>query len=625
MKQSLTFFPFALSALASSLAVAAETPATLNEVLVTATQTPAPSQLIHQESTVLTAEDLQQYRGLSVPEILAKQSGILVNSTGGAGQPAGIFMRGANTNQTLILIDGVRVHSGITGASPLHLLPAQHIERIEIVRGANSGVWGADAIGGVIQIFTKNASKTPYLEMSAGLGTEDTQMYRLSAQGVYGENTRYSLSASFYQTDGESATTKDNAWAHHPDDDGSRQQAVSAMIAHDLGNGHEIGAQMFQQTANTQYDAAVGNQFDDRAKTRQNSYAAWGKAQILPNWQSTLRYAEHRDAYDSFANNSDWATGGFKLSSSQLRSKDRQWQWLNQIDISGGQIQAGVEYLKQNVGGNAKFSKDERDTKSAFIGYLAEYGDVTVQTALRYDDNSQFGDKTTGNIALGYRITPHIRALASYGTAFRAPTFADLYQDLPGYRGNPDLKPENAKNQEIALEYSNANTQARLTYFHQRVQDLIAYQYDAATFMGTMANISRAKMEGVSLSAQHTWGDLELAAHYNWLEAKNRDTGHWLAFRAQHFGNVSAAYRFNERLRAGVDVQAVGHRYASNNNSQANRLGGYALANVFADFQMSKHLSATARIENILNRDYVQNPGYRTPGVRVFTSLNYSM
>lgn len=623
MNKLMTAAPFLLSALSASIALA--NTEQLEETLVTATRTTVPVNQVLQERVVIDDAKLREYAGLSVHEILSKQAGILTTSNGGKGQTAGLFLRGANTNQTLILIDGVRVHSGVTGASPLHLLPAAHVERIEIVYGALSGIHGADAIGGVIQVFTKKNHDKSFVELSAGVGTQASAQYRLSAQGKLGENTRYALSTSYFQTEGESATNEKNTYGFHPDDDGTRQRAVSLSLTHDINDAHEIGAQFFNQSANTQYDAATGNQFDDRAKTRQSSASAYWTAQFTNHWTSTLRYSEFRDRYDSLSNMSDWMNGGFKKDRSLNTTKDQHVQWLNQIQLDNGQIQAGIESIEQRVSGTSTFLKTKRDTQSAFVGYLGTYGNLSVQTALRFDDNSQFGNKTMGNLAVGYQFTPTLRAIASYGTAFRAPTFADLYQDLPSanYKGNPNLNPERAKNTELALEYREGATSARVTLFDQRVDDLITYKSDPITWAGTMENIAKAKMRGATLSAETKLGAWELGANVNVLEAEDRATGHWLAYRAQQFGGVNVAYTWNN-VRAGFDVQAVGKRYASTRNSDSNRLGGYAIANAFVEAQMNKNLRVNVRAENLLNREYVSIPGYHENGVRVFGNVSYT-
>lgn len=597
------------------------TPA-LEVVVITPTRSASPLHQVVNDVTVIDETALRQAAGQTLPEILARQTGVVLTSNGGAGQPTSLFLRGTNTNQTVVLVDGVRVASAVTGGSPLHLLPPEQIERIEIVRGPVSGIYGADAIGGVIQIFTKQYGKG--LSASAGFGSDGQQVYRLSAVGTIGERTRYALTLAQRETEGFSATTRSNSYSHHPDKDGSRSQSLSLALQHQFDGGHEIGLRALQIHSNTQYDAATGNQFDDRNHTRQSTLSTWFTSRLSDEWQATLTYADSRDWYDSRSRSPDWVRGGFALSNNQFGSHDQRWTWLHQLTLGQAQLNAGVEYLTQEVEGSSRFTEEQRHVKSAFASYLANYDALTVQASLRHDDNSQFGGKTTGSFGLGYRLHPEWRVLAQYGTAYRAPTFADLYQDLPSasYRGNPNLRPEQAYNRELALEHRNAYGQTRLTGFDKKIKDLISYVSDPVTYQGTMANVRQARIKGVSLDSQWQFDQWQLKGNLNWLQAKDADSDRFLPYRPQRFAVLSVAHQFGD-LSVGAEWRAVGHRYSAANNAARSRLGGYALGSVFAEYRINRQWSVNGRVDNVFDREYTDYVGYQTAGRSVFAAVQY--
>ncbi len=483
------------------------------------------------------------------------------------------------------------------------------IERIEIVAGPASGLYGSDAIGGVIQIFTKSGRYSPGASAAAGYGTYNTRTARASVASKV-EATDFSLSASYFETDGFSATLPSVSFGRfNPDDDGYRNTSFSGKVSHRFDPRNELGASVLYSKGITHIDS-TGPGFDDRTDQTLSAYSAYSRNQFTAAWESLLRVGRGRD--DSV--NVD-AFGG-----STFRTDQDQATWQNTLKLGAATLIGGFEYLRQKVDSTTAFEVNQRTVRSGFVGLNGELGDHAVQADVRRDDNSQFGRPTTGSAAYGYRITPEAKVRVAYGTAFHAPTFNDLY--FPDF-GNADLKPERSRNVEAGLDYVSARHRFSATAFENRISDLIAFIFDATTGTGRPENVAKARIRGLELSYQGRVLDTQLRAKVTLQDPQAESTGFQLQRRAKRYGSV-IANRALGSWRLGAEVVASGERFDSANESVASRLGGYAVLNLTVARSFTPEWSVEARWNNVADRHYELAQGFATAGSNVLVSVKWT-
>lgn len=574
-------------------------------IVVTATRIPQKASQSLQPVTVITADEIAESGQQTLVEVLQSRAGLEIASTGGFGQPSNVFIRGANSGHTLVLIDGLRINSATTGTTAFENIPLNQIERIEIVPGPLSSLYGSEAIGGVIQIFTKNAKYAPGINASVGYGSFDT---RSTSGGI---NTRFndtdfSLNAGYFISGGFDAT-KPPAFQHNPDRDDYHNTNYSLKLAKHFTTDHEIGLTAFQSYGNTRFDS--GPFTDDINRQTLSTFSLYSRNQLTTKWQSLLRIGLGRDNLDI----SGAAPSFFRTTQPQLT-------WQNDFKLSSGSLIGGFEYLDQEVASDTPYAVTHRDIRSFFAGYVGEFGPHGVQLNVRNDDNSQFGNQTTGSVGYGYRLNPYLRLRASAGTAFKAPTFNDLY--FPGF-SNPNLQPEHSRSYETGVDVSAGEHHLSLTYFDNRITDLIVFVVtDPVTFAGMPQNVNEARINGGEISYQGSFAGFWTNAHFTVQNPVNSLTGQLLQRRAKHFGSFSV----NRSLgpwKLGAELVASGARFDSANEDPATRLHGYALYNLTANYAFAREWSFNLRWNNVFNRNYELVQNFNTPGSNVFFALKY--
>ena len=385
-------------------------------VIVTATRTARTADETLASVSVITRADIERTQAKSVAELLAGEAGIDTTVSGGYGKSTSVFLRGTNSDHTLVLIDGIKVGSATLGTAPWQHLSLDQIERIEIVRGPRSSLYGSEAIGGVIQIFTRRPAEKFQGHAEAGYGTYGMSKLSAGVSGADG-NTRYNLTAGHFNTDGIDAKTA--SAGNEGDRDGYRNTSLSARLTHRLAGGAEIELHTLHAQAHTEFDGTTENQtafLQDVVSARLN-FAPTN------NWSVKLQAGTSRDYTDNFKN------GGFRSTINTLRNIA---SWQNDVALGKDQLLTlGLDYQDDRVyrsGVNASnYTVQERADTGVFLQHQAKFGDHDIIVGLRRDDNEQFGIHNTGNLAWGYALSPRLRARLSYGTAFKAPTFNQLY------------------------------------------------------------------------------------------------------------------------------------------------------------------------------------------------------
>ncbi|OIQ87743.1 vitamin B12 transporter BtuB precursor [mine drainage metagenome] len=614
------------STIASLISLAFTSPAfaaeniNLDDVVVTASRVSQSRDSVLGDVTVINQEEIERAGAGSITDLLQSQPGVQINTSGGAGKASNIFLRGTNADHLIVLVDGLRINSATLGTTSFENIPLSQIEKIEILRGPASSLYGADAIGGVIQIFTKKGEAgKPLIHAAAGFGSYNTKTAE-AGFSAGAENTRYGININSFATAGFSAqrilatnTPIDK------DNDGYRNLGIAAYIDHTFAPGHSLGLQYFASKGHSSFD---GNNFDDFGNETLQSYALTSSNQFTDAWLSTLKLGKGIDDSDSHSN-----TGISLFKTDQL-----QYTWQNDIKLPVGTLTLAYDRLEQKVSGSTNYTVKARDNNGYLASYLAEIGKHAFQFSLRNDENSQYGGHTTGGIGYGYRITPEWRIATNYGTAFKAPTFNQLY--YPGF-GNANLIPEQSKNVEASVKYATDSRHAGITIFDNKISNLIAFSGPATagcTLSGFCpVNVGQVEIVGATFDGGWNISDnLTLNGNLTIQSPRDDKTEMLLIRRGNRYGALSLLHAIGN-FQWGAEVTGASVRY--NNATNTKRMGGYTLLNLTANYRINPEWKLEARANNVLDKDYVlsytgnsatSNP-YNTAGANVFVGLRYQM
>ena len=589
------------------------------DVVVTAARIPQKVDELLADVTVIDRKQIEQAGQSSLAELLQSQPGLEVATNGGAGKVIGLFLRGSTAQQVTVLVDGMRISSATTGSTALQDIPLEQIERIEIVRGAASSFYGSEALGGVVQIFTRQGDDKTRISASIGYGGYNTRQMAASLSGAINDDLHYALNVSHQKTDGFSAlriTTGLDA-----DNDGYRNLTVSGSLNYQIAQGHELGLQIYQSSNHNNFDEGINFPSNDDAIQR--SFSVTSRNQFLASWLSSLRIGQSTDDSDSA---SGFGRGIF-------RTYQRQLSWQNDFKLPLGNLTLAYDRLQDNVEGNpgnsGSYTTSSRTNNGLLASYFVDAGAHSLQASLRHDDNSQFGEHVTGNVGYGYRITPAWRITGNFGTAYRAPTFNDLYwpfQNFGGgftFQGNPNLKPETSRNKEIGLIYEANEQRVSATIYHNEIKNLIVGTQGLANDFP--ANVGSATMEGITLSYQGEIMGVNVRASTDIQNPTDDTTGLWLSRRAHKHASLWLGHDFGA-LALGGEVIASGKRFDDAANTR--QLGGYALLNLTANYQVSPVWSLNARANNIFDKEYALatqfGTPFNTPGANLFVGMRYT-
>ena len=577
-------------------------------IVVTAARTPQRVDQTLAQVTVIGRERIEAAAGRSLAELLASDSGVQFWSNGGLGKAASVSLRGLESRHTLLLIDGVRVGSATLGTPSWDNIPLDSIERIEIVRGPMSGLYGSDAVGGVIQVFTRRGREGFSPEFSATAGSH--RYGELAAGARFGSGAfDGSLRLQHRRTDGFSASNPRAPFgSHNPDDDGFEQTSVSGRLGLRLGS-WRAELSLLKAEGTTHYDDGPGA--DARAELRNEVVSAQLAGPVVGGWRSAFRLSRSSDDFDNQASASAFATLG------NTGTTQQQVSWENQIDTPLGTALVLAERVQQVVERpGAPYAQSERRVSGIALGLNGEAGAHGWQANVRRDSNSQFGRQTTGSLAWGYSLAPGLRATASFGSSFVAPSFNQLY--FPGF-GNPNLLPEEGRQREVGLSWRQGAVTSRIVHFDNRIRGYIS-SGPAPT------NIPRVRVEGLSASVDAVLGAWTLSGGIDSLRPINTTVGaiHFgriLPRRVQDSGRLAATWRRSDFTLGGT-LQAFGERYEDAANST--RLAGYATLDLQAGWTLARDWALAAQLNNALDRRYETTLGYNQPGRELFLSLRYT-
>ncbi len=588
----------------------------LEPVVVSATRVPSRINQLVADVTVIEQAELQAAQGLTLTQLLARQPGVQMQSNGGAGKNSSVFLRGGESRHVLLLVDGVRYGSVTSGGPSWENIPLSSIERIEIVRGPMAALHGADAVAGVIQIFTRRPQGQGWVPAaSTTVGSEQFLQASGSLTGGWGD-TGMSLGLSAEQQKGFSATNPLVGTSYNPDRDGFRQRAFNAQLTHRIDRDWQIKANGLQSDGVSESDDGVVKARPDLNTREEKRTTVWGlglSGRLTPDWRAEWRFSRSYDGYRVIE-------AAKPSSLSRFGSIQRQFSWENQVDVGLGKLLLALDHLDQATDLSTPYLLNHRDTNALVLGWSGEAGSHAWQVSARHEKSSVYGDQDTGNLGYGHEFAPGWRVGASIGSTFAAPTFNALYYPSSG---NPNLQPEEGVNKEVYLSRQAEGSRWRLSAFRNDLRNLI--QYDRGT--SKFSQIGRARIEGVSLSGGQSWettlGRVDADASADWLDAVDQVSGKYLARRAN--GIVKGELSLTQGpWRMGARADSADGTYDDAINSPAKRLSGGTVWGVSVRRQLDPSWVLALRVDNLSDRSYQTARGYNQPGRQVFVTLSFA-
>lgn len=600
------YVPWMLTLASVGPALAAESDTHLDSVIVTATRTALAAEETLASVSVITRDDIERLQPQSVADLLVGLPGISIANNGGLGKQTSVFVRGTEADHVLVLIDGIRVGSATTGTAAFEQLPVDQIERIEIVRGPRSSLYGSGAIGGVIQIFTRQGNGATVPSLSVGGGTHDT--WRAQA-GLTGGDAHawYGVNVAGLYTSGINAcrsTGSGGCFTYEPDRDGYWNTSASLRGGYRFDNDIEVAADWLRAVGDNEYDGG----FVNSSKVVQQVLGATLKLPVWDRWHASLSVGQSEDNSRNYKN--DVFVGIFNTQRTSA-------SWQNDFTLTAHQqLTAGVDYLKDRVDSNTAYAVTSREDTGAFGEYQGNFGPVDTQLSLRNDHDQQFGDHVTGGVAAGYAVNNGLRVNAAYGTAYKAPTFNELY--YPNY-GSPTLKPVESSSTEIGLNGQFTQWNWALNGYETNIDNLITY--NAAT--GGPANVARSRIRGVEGQLGVNWDTWRSQLSVTWLDPRNRTPGKpntLLPRRAQRTARLDLDRQLH-RFSVGGTLFVSGRSFDDLNNTK--RLGGYSVIDLRAGWQVDRSWLLQLALANVLDKRYETAQYFKQPGSSVFLTLRY--
>lgn len=565
--------------------------------------------------SVIDREDILNLQANNIMDILSLQQGIDVARNGGNGSATSIFMRGTNSNHALVLIDGMRVSSSFTGSFTWEHLPVSQIERIEIVRGTRVSYYGADAIGGVINIITRKQENTYVRYTTGSFGTHNIDL----GYGNVSEDGYYSLVLGSQKTDGYSATNENNFFGFNPDDDGYENLSINLKAGMSFDNG-QVGFNYLESKGDVDFDSFfnVGN-----SDTKERVVRITWTGIILNDWQSEVALGNNKNSLSTKA-----FSNGFK-------SERISFDVLANKAFDNQHLGLGITYRKEdadfnNVLINQLNYSNSRNNTAVFANWRGDFKQHVFSASARYDHNSVYGNDTSADLDWAYKFNENIRFNISAGSAFKAPNLNELFApqfqaivfspeleefiNFFSFEGNPDLKPEESINYEVGLKTQISETQRlSLNAFYYKIDNLVDFQ--GTTFKPV--NVNKATIKGLELDYNYRYKTIRLNINATVQDANNDQTNTSLLRRPDNKLNLSADKFFN-RFSIGSSI-----RYASKSPDFGVELEGYTVIDFRAAYTFNNHWKVSAKIENATDKNYQIINGFNTPDLSGYVSIQW--
>lgn len=610
-------FPATASAQATILAAAPDP----QRVVVTGAREPAPAGNLVGDLVVIDADTIQSSTADSLEDLLRREAGFQLSRNGGPGASAGVMIRGAGVNNTLVLVDGVRVGSATLGQVAFEGLSLGMIERVEVLRGPGSSLYGSDGAGGVVQIFTHRAEGQSRMGAWLAGGQYGAAEAALNASGRAGD-LDWAGSLSHEQLDGVSALRPGDQFGNYnPDKDGARRSTAQANLGWQPIQGQRVGLTLMSSHLDSRFDSSEylppdytqDASPDFRNKLDNQLGALEYRAQWSPSWSTLVRASSQEDDLHSGAT----VVERYRTLRRQL---DAQVTWRAGAEQ---ELTLGYVGLKEEATATTYVSDAQRDNQAVVLAWLGSVGALRTQAEIRHDDNSVYGGVTTGRLGGTVPLADGWRLRALAARSFRAPTFNDEY--YPGY-GVPGIRPEHGRSEELGIDGNLQGVKVGATLWHNQLHDLIGYQVDRSQCpvdpsydYGCAGNIARARLQGATLTGLGEAGPWIWHAQLDLLDAKDADTGARLNRRAAHQASVAVEYHVGD-WRLGAAVLQVGSRPDGVNF----QLPEETTLDLKARWAIARGWTLEAKLLNATNVDLQPARDYQGLGRQAWLGVRYS-
>jgi len=587
-------------------------PKTLEHMVVTDTRTETERDQSGRSVTVIDRKEIRRRDRRSVHELLRTVPGVRVSQSGGPGKSTSVFIRGTNSDHTLVLLNGFRVNSTTTGTFDYSSITTDNIQRIEILRGPHSTLYGSEAIGGVINIITEKGETDISGHARAEAGSYASQFYRLHGQGSTGPY-HFSVSASRRTTRGISALDTGRG---DDEEDGYRNTTISGRVGRSfLGDGR------VDVTFRTVQDRNEIDSRTDDPNAEQERKAVFAGVHvtkpITEEWTQTVKFGYNEDNLDG--DDPDTPSNNFNID-----KRITTYLWQSEFHpVSWNTITAGVEREEREGANQGSFNRSVT-IQSVFLQNRVTLGDrLTVTAGLRNDDHDTAGSEPTYHVSTALRYPEtNTRFHAHYGTGFRAPDLNELFFSGAFGAGNPNLEPEESVGFDVGIDQSflDERLTAGATYYENHVDNLIEF-VDQGGFFFVPENVSRAITQGWELSGQaeitETWS---VSATYTYTEARNQTDERPLARRPEQKTTLRTSVDLENGLSGTASWVQVHKRF----DTSGNRLDDYNLLDLSLRYETPYDFAVTGRVNNLFNEDYNEVPGLTSPGFNGYVGLEYS-
>jgi vitamin B12 transporter len=592
------------------VAVLAQVGATpsMEAVVVSATRSPQPRSSVLADVSVIERDEIERAGVFSVADLLARQPGVEISRNGALGANTNVYIRGGENRHVAVFIDGVRVDSQTSGGAQWEQIPIEQIERIEVLRGPGAAVYGSDAVGGVVQLFTKRGAGPARASASLSAGTHDTRQGQVSLSGGDG-SIDYALSASHGRSDGFNARTDATA---NPDIDGWQRGSLLARMGYVLAPGHRLDAMLQGSHLRSDYDSPNKTADDVARHTLRAAALSW-QGRWSDASESRVQLSESASTYETQPT--------YYRAETTLRNLLAQ----HELRLGTQRLTAAVERREDELDLVSPSTKAmptlqrARFQNGVMLGWRSDFGAHALQAHARHDHDSEFGGKSTGSLAWGWRFAPQWRASASAATTFRVPT---LYQRFGPY-GVSTLVPETGRNLELGLRWAEGGSEAGATVWRNNVDNLINFGGPGPCInkLSCYENAGRARLEGLTLDGRTRLAGVSLRGSLDWHDPRRVDKDLLLARRARRLATLGVDTDW-AGWSLGAEMQAAGARFNDDANTQ--RLGGYALFNLVAGRTLMPGLELQARVDNVADKAYETARTYAMPGRTLLVSLRWT-
>ena len=576
--------------------------------------------------SIITKEDIERYQASDLYDLMARLPGVSMLRNGARGSATSLSIRGNQGDHSLFLVDGVRIGSATLGSATLGLINTNSIERIEVVRGPKSNLYGADAIGGVVNIITRDAADMDSLQVKTSVGSNGTKETTLSAGTTQGKSS-YSAVFNAYETDGIDSTY-DTSFLHG-DDDGHENDSIALRYGYEINDDAKLSLSYNSNDSSTDYDSGcskweevsgvwVQEQFECYIynETKITSLSSSLDLDVTDRWSTNFQLGKSTDNAEELSPNVDLAD--FSLDGIFNTTKTEA-TWFNAIELEADTILSlGLDYQKDEIDSSNAYDITSRDNKAAFLQYKFKSDGADVSFGARRDDNEQFGAHTTTSFMAGQNVSDNMRLNFSYGEGFKAPTFNDLY--YPG-SGNPNFVPEQSKNIELGFNANWGDSVANVTLFNNRLENLI--QYNFATW--STDQTAEVEITGVELSLETELSGWIVGLSGTVLNPEDKSTGNLLRRRAERSASLDGDYS-GGNYGFGFTVYSQSHTF--DNAANTVRFGGYTTLALRANFDLSDNWKVKVNANNLTDKEYVTASGflgnYRSMGRELLFTVTYT-